>query len=84
MSGVACGDDCGTRVVIAEALLIGLVSVALGFAAGMVMTFDAHKLWANTIGFEPDLLIPWWVIAFGSGVVVVIAIVASTSVQNAS
>jgi putative ABC transport system permease protein len=65
------------RLVIAEAFLIGIVSVALGFAAGMVITLDARGLWANTLGFAPDLLIPWWIIALGAGVVVIVSLLAS-------
>ncbi|CAN5560035.1 FtsX-like permease family protein [soil metagenome] len=66
-----------TRLVIAEALLLGIVSIALGFAAGMLMSLDAHQLWAVTIGYAPRFAVPWWIVSFGAAVVMLVAIGAS-------
>ena len=65
------------RLVIAEALLLGVVSVGLGFLAGMLMAFDAHQIWAITIGYEPMFAVPWWIVGIGAGVIVIVAILAS-------
>jgi putative ABC transport system permease protein len=65
------------RLVLAEALLIGIVSIALGFLAGIIMAFDAHQLWAITIGYEPMFTVPWWIVGVGALVIAVVAILAS-------
>ncbi|MBC8105794.1 MAG: ABC transporter permease [Anaerolineae bacterium] len=66
-----------TRLVIAEAVMLGFVSVALGFAAGMLMSVDAHRLWAIVLGYAPKFAVPWWIIGIGAGAVMLVAIVAS-------
>ena len=65
------------RLVIAEAVLLGLVSIALGFAAGMLMSFDAHRLWVITIGYAPNFAVPWWIVGIGAGVIMLVAVAAS-------
>src|SRR5438874_9038396 len=43
------------RLILAEAMLIGLVGCALGLFAGMFMTMDAHRLSAVIIGYSPPV-----------------------------
>src|SRR4029079_10838852 len=69
--------DMLVRVVLAEALLLGMVSVALGVCAGLLMAFDAHRLWSIILGYAPPIYIPTGIIVLGSGGVVGVAIVAS-------
>ncbi len=63
------------RLVIGEALLLGLIGVGLGVAAGAEMSVNARRLTVLTIGFKTDLVIPWGILSVGAGVVMFIAIV---------
>ncbi len=63
------------RLVIGEALLLGLIGIGLGVAAGAEMSVNARQLTVMTIGFKTDLVIPWGIIGVGAGVVLLIAIV---------
>jgi putative ABC transport system permease protein len=65
------------RLVLSEAVLLGLVAIALGFAAGMVMAFDAHQLYVVLFGYAPAMRIPWYIILTGAGAVMLVSIVAS-------
>ncbi len=65
------------RIVMAEALLLGLIGVALGLAAGMEMAVDARALSTIISGYNPPMVIPWAFILIGIGAVMAIAIVAS-------
>ncbi|HEV7300295.1 MAG TPA: FtsX-like permease family protein [Tepidisphaeraceae bacterium] len=65
------------RLVVAEAVLLGLVGVGLGLAAGMTMAFNARQLSRITLGYSPDMDVPWDIIGLGCGLVMAIAIVAS-------
>jgi ABC-type antimicrobial peptide transport system permease subunit len=49
----------------------------MGLTAGALMSLNARGLAALTIGFVPEVYIPWWIIWTGSGVVMLIAIAAS-------
>jgi putative ABC transport system permease protein len=65
------------RVVLAEALLLGMVSVALGVCAGLLMALDAHRLWSIILGYAPPMYLPWGIICIGGAVVMVVSILAS-------
>jgi putative ABC transport system permease protein len=65
------------RLVIGEAILLGLIGVALGLAAGLEMSTDAHQLAIITLGLKTDFYRPWGIIALGGGVVVLIALLGS-------
>jgi putative ABC transport system permease protein len=65
------------RLVLAEALLLGLVGVMLGLASGALMSMNARGLSAILIGFVPELAVPWTIVAVGSLTIVVISLVAS-------
>jgi putative ABC transport system permease protein len=65
------------RLVAAEALLLGLVGVALGLTAGALLTVDARALYAATIGYNPPVRVPWGMIGIGVGAVIVVSVVAS-------
>ena len=65
------------RLVLSEAVLLGIVACAMGLAAGAVMSIDAHKLQVLNTGYNPDIAVPWGIVAIGSGIVLFIALAAS-------
>lgn len=65
------------RLVLAEAALLGLVGVALGLAAGALISFNAKAVGRIAIGYAPPTDVPWQVVGFGSLAVMVIALLAS-------
>ncbi|HEV2292781.1 MAG TPA: FtsX-like permease family protein [Tepidisphaeraceae bacterium] len=75
------------RLVLAEAVLLGLVGCGLGLAAGALMTLNARGFSRHTIGYIPPVDVPWNIVGIGTGLVMLIAILASlwpaTSVSRA-
>jgi len=65
------------RLVLAEALLLGVVGCALGLGAGFIMGNDAIALTAVVTGYTPDRVVPWNVVAIGVGSILFIALAAS-------
>ncbi|HLL90451.1 MAG TPA: FtsX-like permease family protein, partial [Tepidisphaeraceae bacterium] len=65
------------RLVLAEAVLIGLVGSGLGLAAGLLMAVDANALSAVALGYNPPMDVPWGVVALGVGAVMLISVGAS-------
>jgi putative ABC transport system permease protein len=65
------------RLVLAEAVLLGLVACALGLAAGLMMSLNAHRMAAETVGYAPPINVPWGIVVIGTGVVMAIALLAS-------
>jgi putative ABC transport system permease protein len=65
------------RLVLAEAMLLGLVGCALGAAAGAQMSVDARAFSTVIIGYMPPVVIPWGIIWIGLGIVILISFLAS-------
>jgi putative ABC transport system permease protein len=65
------------RLVLAEAVLLGVVGVGLGLAAGFALVLNARQEWAVMVGFVPPILVPWGTILIGVGVVMLVSLVAS-------
>ncbi len=65
------------RMVVAESMLLGIVGVCLGIAAGLEMAISAKAFSQLTIGYAPPTVIPWGIIVLGSAIVMAISIVAS-------
>lgn len=65
------------RLVLAEALLLGIVGVVLGLAAGFEMTVNANALGAVITGYAPPIAVPWPAIFLGVGAVMAISLLAS-------
>jgi putative ABC transport system permease protein len=65
------------RLVVAEAILIGLVGCALGIAAGALLAFDAKHENLVLVGYNPPLVVPYPIIGIGIGIVLVVAMLAS-------
>jgi len=65
------------RLVLAEALMLGLVGIALGVGAGLEMAVDARALSGVVMGYSPALVIPWMILIIGCAAVLAVALVAS-------
>ena len=65
------------RLVLAEAILLGIVGCALGVAAGFVAAVNARGLSHTLIGYAPPMVVPWGIIWIGVGTVMGIALLAS-------
>ena len=67
------------RLVLAEALLLGIVGCGLGLIAGIEMSIDAHQLSRITLGYAPPIVVPWGIVWIGTGIVLAIALIASVT-----
>jgi putative ABC transport system permease protein len=65
------------RLLVAEALLLGSVACVLGVAAGLLMAVNARGLSRRLTGYGPPIVVPWDVVAFGVGLILVVAAVSS-------
>ena len=65
------------RLVISEAMLVGVVGASLGLAAGLVLAVSGRELIRVVTGTYTPLVVPWGVILSGCASVVVIAVLAS-------
>jgi putative ABC transport system permease protein len=65
------------RLVLAEAILLGLVGCALGLAAGFLMSLDARGLTTYTLGYKSEMVAPWGKIAIGAMIIIVTSLLAS-------
>jgi putative ABC transport system permease protein len=65
------------RLVLAEALLLGLVACLMGTSAGLLMTLNARQLQSWVIGYVPPLRLPWGVLGLGVGAVLLVSITAA-------
>lgn len=65
------------RLVICEAVMLGLIAMVLGLAAGFEMSIDARQLSGTLLGYMPPMVIPWPALSVGVAVVMVISLLAS-------
>jgi putative ABC transport system permease protein len=65
------------RLVLSEAILVGIVGCGLGLAAGFLGAMDARELNRIVTGYYPPLAIPWGIIIAGTATVMVISLIAS-------
>ncbi|HET6250612.1 MAG TPA: FtsX-like permease family protein [Tepidisphaeraceae bacterium] len=65
------------RLVMAEALLLGLVGCVLGIGAGSLMSINANALSGIVTGYHPPITIPWPVVGIGVFSVLFISLAAS-------
>ena len=61
------------RLILAEAVMLGLVGVALGLAAGLEISIDARRLSGAVLGYSPPMQIPWRVVFEGCITLVAVA-----------
>jgi putative ABC transport system permease protein len=71
-----CGGEL-LRMVLAEAVLLGIVGLALGLGCGMILSFDARELAGDVLGYLPPMVIPWGYVGIGSGAVMLVSIAAA-------
>lgn len=65
------------RIVLAESLLLGLVGAVLGTLAGLLMALNAWRFYDIVLGFHPPLTLPWDMIGWGAGIVMLASVLAS-------
>lgn len=65
------------RLILSEALLLGMVGAALGLSAGLLMSVNAKQLAIVIMGYDPELQIPWMIIWIGVGIVMTVTLLAS-------
>jgi putative ABC transport system permease protein len=65
------------RLVMAEAVLLGIVGCGLGLAAGAEMSVNARQLSLITLGLAWPTVVPWKMIIFGIVVIMLVAVGAS-------
>ncbi|MFT3786143.1 MAG: FtsX-like permease family protein [Tepidisphaeraceae bacterium] len=65
------------RLVLIEGLLLGACGVALGLLGGVILSVNARAFYAEIVGFEPPMVIPWDVMILGSVAVLLLALAMS-------
>jgi putative ABC transport system permease protein len=65
------------RIIMCEALLLGLIGASMGVLCGLLMTINARQLMTIAIGHHPPISVPWDIVALGTGVVIGISLLAS-------
>ena len=65
------------RLVLAEAVLLGIVGCAMGVPAGLLLSADAVVVQAAVTGYAPSLFIPWNFVVLGVGVIMAVSLLAS-------
>jgi putative ABC transport system permease protein len=66
-----------TRLVLGEAVVLGLAAAMLGTFAGLLMAINARQLQSWTIGYVPPLQIAWDVIWMGVATVIAVSVLAA-------
>lgn len=64
------------RLVLIESMLLGIAGAMLGLAAGLLISTNARGLWAQVVGFEPPVSVPWLALAGAVAAVIALAGVA--------
>ncbi|HEV8292288.1 MAG TPA: FtsX-like permease family protein, partial [Tepidisphaeraceae bacterium] len=65
------------RLILAEAILLGLVGCGLGVMAGIELSFDGRGLWKKVVGYAPPIDVPWDVVGIGVLIILGVALLAS-------
>jgi putative ABC transport system permease protein len=65
------------RLILAEAIMLGLVGIVLGLIAGLEIAVDARQLTWNVLGYNPPMQIPWGIVAGGCTALMGVALGAS-------
>ncbi len=65
------------RLILAEAILLGLVGCGLGVMGGLELSFDGRGLWKKVVGYAPPIDVPWDVVGIGVAIIVGVALIAS-------
>lgn len=65
------------RLVLAEALMLGIAAAILGLAGGLEMTMDARRATAVFVGYKPPLVVSWGDLLTGMLAVTGVSVLAS-------
>ncbi len=65
------------RLVLAEALLLGLVGAVLGVVVGLALSVNARQVSVIAIGFDVPIEVPWGIVWVGIGVILAVSLLAS-------
>jgi putative ABC transport system permease protein len=65
------------RLVLAEALLLGIVGCALGLFMGYLMSINAMGLNRYLLGYVTQITPPWGIIGVGVGIILTVSLLAS-------
>jgi putative ABC transport system permease protein len=65
------------RLVLAEGLLLGACGVVLGLIGGFVLSTNARLFYAQLLGLDPPLVVPWGIVVLGCVVVLVLSVIMS-------
>jgi putative ABC transport system permease protein len=65
------------RLILVEAILVGLVGCALGLIAGLLMSVNANGLTRVVVGYRVTLDPPWKIISIGALIVMLTTLLAS-------
>lgn len=65
------------RLVLAEALLLGIVGCALGLTMGYLMSVNAMGLNRYLLGYVTEITPPWGIIGIGIGIILTVSLLAS-------
>jgi len=65
-----------SRIVISEALVLGVLGSAMGLGLGMLLGRTSNGMTHLLSGFEPSFAIPWGMVAAGAGLATLLCLVA--------
>jgi putative ABC transport system permease protein len=65
------------RLVLSEAILVGIVGCGLGLCAGFIMAANARQEARVVVGYIAPVAVPWAIIFVGTGAVMVVSVLAS-------
>jgi putative ABC transport system permease protein len=65
------------RLIVAEALLLGLVAAVLGVTAGLLMSYNANGLSWRIMGYHPPIKIAWDKVLMGVSIIIGVSLAAS-------
>ena len=65
------------RLVLVEAVLLGVVACVIGTLAGLDMSMNAEAMVVVVTGYRPPVVIPWNYIAIGGGIIMLVSLLAS-------
>lgn len=71
-----CGGEL-LRMVLAEAVVLGLVGLGLGLGCGLILSMDARQLGGDVLGYLPPMVMPWGYVSIGAGAVMVVSVAAA-------
>jgi putative ABC transport system permease protein len=66
-----------SRMVLGEALIVGLIGSGLGLALGLMLARTSNFMTRLLSGFEPAFTVPWKLVGAGAGLATLLCILAA-------